>query len=133
MSQPPFLPKPARILLLQPDRAAAELLLDRFADDGWAGAIEATHFVDPGEAHDASAAIPFDLILIDFDLPDGDGADVIRDLRARRPQAPILALTGGGEAARAAALAAGAADIIAWGAIDTLEHSIRAHLERARG
>ena len=38
-----------------------------------------------------------DLVLVDIFMPNRDGLEVIRDLRAARPQLKILAVSGGGQ------------------------------------
>jgi two-component system, NarL family, invasion response regulator UvrY len=55
------------------------------------------------EAGDASSAMPrlnqgsWDLILLDIDLPDRSGVDLIRDIHALNPKSPVLVLSGGNE------------------------------------
>jgi two-component system response regulator QseB/two-component system response regulator TctD len=44
----------------------------------------------------AAAAVPYDLLIVDLMLPDGDGLDAIRALRARRSSVPILIMTARG-------------------------------------
>ena len=54
-----------------------------------------------------------DIALIDLDLPDGDGVDLIQDLHAGNPQAIAVVLTGdGSDLAIARAVEAGAAGVI---------------------
>jgi DNA-binding NarL/FixJ family response regulator len=54
-----------------------------------------------------------DVALVDLDLPDGDGADLIRELRRANPRARALALAAGADPAEAArAVAAGAAGVL---------------------
>ncbi|MGH7090925.1 MAG: response regulator [Stellaceae bacterium] len=37
-----------------------------------------------------------DLVLVDIIMPDKDGIEIIREMRRARPQARIIAMTGGG-------------------------------------
>jgi DNA-binding response OmpR family regulator len=41
----------------------------------------------------ATEAVSYDLLIVDLGLPDGDGIDAIRELRARKITAPILIMT----------------------------------------
>lgn len=53
--------------------------------------------------HDGSRA--FDLVLVDLDLPDGDGDELVADLRRLNTNAPVWAVTGDASTATAARLA----------------------------
>jgi DNA-binding response OmpR family regulator len=44
-------------------------------------------------AHDYLATIAYDAIILDLGLPDGDGRDLLRDLRSRGKNTPVLILT----------------------------------------
>jgi DNA-binding NarL/FixJ family response regulator len=55
-----------------------------------------------------------DFAIIDLDLPDGDGSELIERLRQVEPEVPILAFTGDPSLARRArALEAGADEVLA--------------------
>lgn len=65
---------------------------------------------DGREALQALRASPFDVLIIDIYLPVLDGSQVIAQLRAdeKLRHLPVVAVSGGGEPARSAAMAAGA-------------------------
>jgi DNA-binding NtrC family response regulator len=48
------------------------------------------------EACDALVRQQFDLVITDVLMPEGDGLDLITELRKRQPGARILAMSGGG-------------------------------------
>ena len=51
-------------------------------------------------AHEARRAVrqkPFDLVITDVVMPDGDGFELIATLRKSHPQARIVAISGGGK------------------------------------
>jgi len=78
-----------RILLVEDDRKAARLL---------ARGLEEERFVvdvaSSGAAGDEMAGVnAYDVIVLDWLLPDKEGIDVCRDLRARGVATPILMLT----------------------------------------
>lgn len=56
--------------------------------------------VEIGEADNAQTALalaretPWDLIILDIDLPDRSGLDILPDLRRARPKTPVLFVTG---------------------------------------
>lgn len=50
-----------------------------------------------------------DLVLVDIFMPERDGLEVIRDLRARHPRAKIVAMSGGGRSGTLDVLEAAAA------------------------
>jgi DNA-binding response OmpR family regulator len=45
------------------------------------------------EFRSASAQVPYDLFIVDLALPDGDGLELIRDLRAANCVRPVLVIT----------------------------------------
>ena len=98
-----------RILLVEDSSRLRELLAETIHDAGWR--LDAV-----GEARagaDAAAAVDYDLALIDLGLPDGDGVDLVRDLRRTGFRSPILILTArGGVDDRIAGLDAGADDYL---------------------
>jgi len=95
-----------RVLLVEDDvRVAAALasaLRKRGYDVDCAGSIA-----------EAVQAPPADLVLLDLGLPDGDGMDLCRTLRARQPDVGIIAVTARGEERdRVAGLLTGADDYV---------------------
>src|SRR4051795_3073049 len=65
------------------------------------------------EARAALAAHPPDLVLLDLMLPDGDGRDLARELRAASSEVPIIMLTARGtELERVVGLELGADDYV---------------------
>jgi DNA-binding response OmpR family regulator len=65
------------------------------------------------DAEEALATTRYDLVLLDLGLPDGDGLDVLRALRQRKDQSPVLVLTARGAIdERIAGLDAGADDYL---------------------
>ncbi|KAA0256033.1 MAG: DNA-binding response regulator [Acidobacteria bacterium] len=98
-----------RLLLVEDDRRLAAMLGEYLGKNGlaleWAGtAVE-------GLAR--AAREPFDLVLLDLTLPDGDGLDVCRQLRASGSAVPVVMLTARGDAAdRVAGLEIGADDYV---------------------
>jgi len=78
-----------RLLLVEDDRKAARVLAKGLREEGWVVDVAAT-----GEAGDELASVTdYDVIVLDWLLPDGDGLHVCRDLRARGITTPIVMLT----------------------------------------
>ncbi len=77
-----------RLLLVEDDQnlgeATAEGLRISFAVD-WVTSAE--------QASTALATIPYDLVLLDVRLPGRSGLELLKDLRRRRDQRPVLILT----------------------------------------
>ncbi len=76
----------------------------------------------------------FDCAFMDFQLPDGDGLDMLRDIRAEGIHTPVVMLTGHGDEQIAVDLMkAGAADYLSKSRLtpeavaQTLRHAIRIH------
>jgi DNA-binding response OmpR family regulator len=66
-----------------------------------------------GSIAEALEAAPADLVLLDLGLPDGDGMDLCRALRARQPEVGIIAVTARGEERdRVSGLLTGADDYV---------------------
>lgn len=104
---------PTRILLIDdnlPDRVRYRRMLQRGGD-----AFEITEAADGGKGlallFDDSSA--FDCVLLDQDLPDLQGLDVLEDIRERPNPPPVVMLTGEEDAAVSIeALRRGAADYL---------------------
>lgn len=78
-----------RLLLVEDDAALAEALRQNLRGDGYV----VDHVARYGEAEAALMIVPYDLVLLDLGLPDGDGRDLLRDLRRRRCKTKVLVLT----------------------------------------
>jgi len=98
-----------RILLVEDDPALGEAVRDHLRS--------LAHAVDREErlawAEAALRAVPYDLVLLDLGLPDGDGLAFLKRLRARGDTTPVIVLTARdriGE--RIAGLEAGADDYL---------------------
>lgn len=65
------------------------------------------------DAEEALAATQYDLVLLDLGLPDGDGIEMLRELRRRKNSTPVLVLTARAAVdERIAGLDAGADDYL---------------------
>ena len=102
----------------------------------------ATEIAEAGRGAEALALLfqsqsdgaAFDAVLLDFQLPDADGLEVLRELAARRIHASAIVLTGYGDDKIAADLMkAGAADYLPKSRLspDLLAQSLR-HIQRVR-
>ncbi|MFF7794006.1 response regulator [Streptomyces sp. NPDC007991] len=97
-----------RLLLIEDDDRIAGPLTEGLGRYGYT-----VDRVRTGAAGLADAAVSPDLVLLDLGLPDMDGLDVCRSLRARSP-IPIIMITARGEEAdRVAGLELGADDYMA--------------------
>lgn len=98
-----------RILLVEDSARLRELLCEAIRDSGWR--IDA--FATAREGRLALDGADYDLLL-DLGLPDEDGIDVLKSLRAAKIQIPVLVLTARGAIdERIAGLDAGADDYLA--------------------
>jgi CheY-like chemotaxis protein len=93
-------------ILIVEDEPAVRKLLDRvFAEDGYFVTAVGTGRQALRELQDTA----FEVIILDMSLPDADGPEVLREIRADLPRVPVLALSGMmGNAMQTAARAAGA-------------------------
>jgi len=81
------------VLVVEDDAQLSELLGRVFQEEGHVPFV-------CGTLRDASAAIAsrsFDIVVLDWMLPDGDGLELCTRLRDRQPPVPVLVLTARGE------------------------------------
>lgn len=89
-------------------RSALAFMLDREED---INVVAEAGTID--EARTILTSTPVDVALVDMELPDGSGLDLIRDTRSRNPEAEMILLTGSGRPqTRALAVAAGACGVL---------------------
>ncbi|AYG61667.1 response regulator transcription factor [Rhizobium jaguaris] len=99
-----------RILLIEDSARLRELLCETIRDAGWK--IDA--FATAQEGRLTLESADYDLLLLDLGLPDEDGIDMLKSLRAAKVQIPVLVLTARGAIdERIIGLDAGADDYLA--------------------
>ncbi|NTF89276.1 response regulator transcription factor [Agrobacterium rhizogenes] len=81
-----------RILLVEDNKALSEGLFAILRGTGYAVDVVG----DGASANAAAAAETFDLVILDLNLPEMDGLDVLRAMRARQNKAAVLILTARG-------------------------------------
>lgn len=74
-----------RVLHIDPDEDSAVVLATLLAPE-----IQVVHAASYGQAHSLLQQSAFALVVIDPDLPDGDGHTLIRQLRQRDQETPVL-------------------------------------------
>lgn len=79
-----------KILIVDDDSYTRTLLEGVFRN----GPLQAQFACDVAEARDQFAAGDFNLIIMDQRLPDGNGLDLLREMRAERPQQVAILITG---------------------------------------
>ena len=120
-----------RILLVEDDPMIGESVVSGLASEG-----HAVDWVRDGVAAGAAVATtPYALVLLDLGLPKRDGVEVLRDLRARKLDLPVLVMTARDTVRdRVAGLDAGADDyLVKPFDLDELSARVRALLRRAAG
>ncbi len=82
--------RPIRVLLVDDHRALAEALSRLLASEPGISMVGTAY-----SAAEARARLrePVDVVLMDYALPDGTGAEVTRSAKARWPKAPVIMLT----------------------------------------
>lgn len=78
-----------RVLLIEDNDDLAETIVERFRGEGHA----VDHEADGTEADELLRYKKFDLILLDINLPGRNGYDILRSLRFRNDETPVLVLT----------------------------------------
>jgi two-component system copper resistance phosphate regulon response regulator CusR len=101
---------PSRVLVVEDERKTRESLAEGLQLESWTVATAETG----REAIEQLRSDAFDLVVLDRMLPDGDGLTVLRHLRERGAQTPVLMLTARGAIDdRVAGLEGGADDYLA--------------------
>ncbi len=101
------------ILIVEDDDALRQVLADQVASSGLFQSIEAST-LDEASRYLGAAEARFDSIILDINLPDGDGRDFCAQVRRLGHTMPIIMLTGtAGEDDIVSGLNAGANDYIA--------------------
>jgi len=80
------------LLLVEDNLRLQELIEQALRGAGYRVDLAAT----VAELLAAATSVQYDLLIVDLMLPDGDGLDAIRTLRARRSSVPILIMTARG-------------------------------------
>jgi DNA-binding NtrC family response regulator len=80
-------------ILVADDEDSIRSLLEHFLKNGGHQVVVVGN---AREACEAMARQPFDLVITDVLMPDGDGLDLITELRKVQPNARIVAMSGGG-------------------------------------
>ncbi|MEQ1807106.1 MAG: response regulator transcription factor [Burkholderiaceae bacterium] len=98
-----------RILVVEDDAVLREVMLRSLCDAGHRVDTAAT----AADARHLWRVQPFDAVLLDLNLPDGSGLNVLREVRARGDRVPVLVLTARNRTdERIAGLDAGADDYL---------------------
>jgi DNA-binding response OmpR family regulator len=99
-----------RILVAEDDAPLAEFLHQRLQQEQFAVQVVA----DGREAQRLAAEQPYDVVLLDLSLPGTGGLDVLRCIRSKKPDLPVLIVTGAAMVEeRVRGLDAGADDYVA--------------------
>jgi two-component system copper resistance phosphate regulon response regulator CusR len=94
----------ARILLVEDEPKLRDSLVEGLQQEDWSVTPAATG----AEAKRRLAVSDFDLVVLDWMLPDADGLEIVRHLRSRGLQMPVLMITArAGAAGKALAVSAG--------------------------
>src|SRR6266704_1391463 len=99
-----------RILVAEDDAPLAEFLHQRLVQEQFSVQV-----VSSGpEAQQLASEQSYDLVLLDLNLPGGGGLDVLRGIRSKRPDLPVVIVTGASMVEeRVRGLDAGADDYVA--------------------
>src|SRR6266481_3978234 len=119
---------PMRILVAEDDAPLADFLRQRLVQEQFAVQLAS----DGTEAQHLAANQAFDLVILDLNLPGTGGLDVLRNIRSRKPDLPVVVMTGSSMVEeRVRGLDAGADDYVAKPfafaelALDRVDHTVR--------
>lgn len=108
---------PCRILIAEDDDAFVDALSELLDRDG--RFVIAARARDGREAVDLAASCGADVVLMDIELPILDGIEATREINGRRPELPIVAISGWDYEERALEVRhAGAVDFVRKGRLD---------------
>jgi two-component system OmpR family response regulator len=98
-----------RVLIVEDDHVLGEAVREHVASSGHG--VDWMKRIDGARA--ALAAVPYELVLLDLNLPDGRGLDLLRELRRRGSKVPVIIFTAMDQiAARIEGLNGGADDYL---------------------
>jgi two-component system copper resistance phosphate regulon response regulator CusR len=101
---------PMRILVAEDDAPLADFLRQRLVQEQFAVQLVS----DGSEAQRLVANQAFDLVILDLNLPGTGGLDVLRSIRSRKPDLPVMVMTASSMVEeRVRGLDAGADDYVA--------------------
>ena len=101
---------PMRILVAEDDAPLADFLRQRLVQEQFAVQLAS----DGTEAQRLAANQAFDLVILDLNLPGTGGLDILRNIRSRKPDLPVVVMTGSSMVEeRVRGLDAGADDYVA--------------------
>ncbi len=84
------MPSTGRVLIVDDNEALAENLLEIFEDEG----MEGTVCTRPGQALSSlEGDAAYDLVVTDFRMPEMNGVELVRQIKRRHPQLPIIMLS----------------------------------------
>lgn len=129
-----MLPRSLRVLLVE-DSPTDALLVEAALEEMVALSPQLSHCETLAEAEEALNERDFDIVLVDLNLPDGQGLENFERLQPAAPQTPMIVLTGlDDEELAIKAIARGAADYLIKGATSAslLERSARYAIERKK-
>jgi DNA-binding response OmpR family regulator len=117
-----------RILLIEDEAGIAEFVQKALRADGH----QVDACADGLEGERQALTVDVDLVILDRMLPGREGVDVLRGIRAAKPDLPVIMLTALGEIRQKVdALDAGATDYVTKPfSVDELLARVRAHLRR---
>ena len=107
------MPAARPILIVEDDDALRQVLADQVASSGMFQSVEAST-LDEASRHLGASEARFDSIILDINLPDGDGRDFCAQIRKQGHTMPVIMLTGAADEDHVVSgLDAGANDYIA--------------------
>jgi len=82
--------EPMRILVAEDDAPLAEFLHERLEQEQFAVQVVS----NGAEAQQLASDQAYDLVILDLNLPGSGGLDVLRGIRSKRPDLPVVIVTG---------------------------------------